>query len=99
MKMNWRSKQGDWNKNEKVKKLVDSESIKSDQIAVEVYIFSDNFIYFLSDVKLTIYQTTIYIYRKARNMKSAASNIYSLILSRKPGKNLLFPAPTINHSG
>ena len=93
MKMNWRSKQGDWNKNGKVKKLVDSESIKSDQIAVEVYILYDNFIYFLSDVKLTIYQTTIYISRKDRNidlktfrnMKCSASNIYSLILSRKPG--------------
>ena len=42
-------------RNEKVKKLVDSESIKSDQIAVEVYILYDNFIYFLSDLKLTIY--------------------------------------------
>ena len=63
--MNWRCKQAERNKNKKVK-LVDSESIKSDQIAVEVYILYDNFIYFLSVVKLTIYQTAIYIYKMER---------------------------------
>ena len=91
----------------KKEKLIDFKSIKGNQIVVQVYILYHNLIYFLSHLKLTIYQTTIFIIesdgKTFKNvfyyLKCWASNMYSLILSRKPGQNLQFPVSTINHSG